>query len=31
MVELDDVRQGWNFMAEVFGADQAAAGIKTLM
>lgn len=31
MVELDDVRQGWNFMAEVIGADQAAAGIKTLM
>lgn len=31
MVELDDVRQGWSFMAEVLGADQAATGIKTLM
>ena len=28
MVELDDVRQGWEFMAEVLGADQAAFFIK---
>lgn len=31
MLELNDVRQGWEFMAEVLGADQAATGIKNLM
>lgn len=31
MLELNDVCQGWEFMAEVLGADQAATGIKNLM
>lgn len=31
MTNIDDIRQGWIFMSEILGADQAATGINNLV